>query len=306
MIENPTKKSQEAMEAKTLAVPPRERSGEGGSTVVVDPILESGVKIAEITVDDEEFDLYAPAGGGGGSLPSGGTAGQVLTKTGDQDDDYDWRNPTAPSLSGITCRVKSNTEMILQHYLTVSDITVTNISDDADNINMTPLFAFQLTDIPVNDIENAVSFDARMDIMSGKITLTCPSTVVDGMVRMNFAFSPASVEIEDDEMGTLAYLSVDHYSESKDIYFDNDTHQAEINLNEFITDSDFEVKLYNLSGTAIPSTAYVNADIALNLTIENKTNIQGTDTITATLDPDTAFYLDIPAYKEVVLPYHQS
>ena len=33
----------------------------GGSTVEVEPILESGTKIATISVDDDDFDLYAPA-----------------------------------------------------------------------------------------------------------------------------------------------------------------------------------------------------------------------------------------------------
>lgn len=34
--------------------------GGGGSTVEVEPILESGTKIATISVDDDDFDLYAP------------------------------------------------------------------------------------------------------------------------------------------------------------------------------------------------------------------------------------------------------
>lgn len=33
----------------------------GGSTVEVDPILESGTKIATISVDDDDYDLYAPS-----------------------------------------------------------------------------------------------------------------------------------------------------------------------------------------------------------------------------------------------------
>lgn len=56
----PTEASQEAMEAKTLAVPPVERGGEGGSTVVVTPILTSGTHIADIDVDGETSELYAP------------------------------------------------------------------------------------------------------------------------------------------------------------------------------------------------------------------------------------------------------
>ena len=33
----------------------------GGSTVEVDPIVESGTKIATISVDDDDYDLYAPS-----------------------------------------------------------------------------------------------------------------------------------------------------------------------------------------------------------------------------------------------------
>ena len=42
-------------------------NGGGGSTVEVTPVLESGTKIATVTIDGEDTDLYAPEGGGGGS-----------------------------------------------------------------------------------------------------------------------------------------------------------------------------------------------------------------------------------------------
>lgn len=44
--------------------------GGGGSTVVVTPIVTSGTKIATITVDGYDEDLYAPSGGGGGTAAS--------------------------------------------------------------------------------------------------------------------------------------------------------------------------------------------------------------------------------------------
>lgn len=40
--------------------------GGGGSSVEVTQILESGTKVATITVDDTPTDIYAPSGGGGG------------------------------------------------------------------------------------------------------------------------------------------------------------------------------------------------------------------------------------------------
>lgn len=45
-----------------------EGGGGGGSNVVVTPILTSGTKIATITVDGTGSDLYAPNGGGGGTV----------------------------------------------------------------------------------------------------------------------------------------------------------------------------------------------------------------------------------------------
>lgn len=50
--------------------------GGGGSTVSVTQIVSSGTKIATITVDGADTDLYAPSGGGGGgSTVSWGTPG---------------------------------------------------------------------------------------------------------------------------------------------------------------------------------------------------------------------------------------
>jgi hypothetical protein len=45
-----------------------EGGGGGGSNVVVTPIVTTGTKIATITVDGQGNDLYAPNGGGGGTV----------------------------------------------------------------------------------------------------------------------------------------------------------------------------------------------------------------------------------------------
>lgn len=104
MIIEPTEKSKEAMQAKTQAVPPVERSGGGGSgvqSVEVTPILQTGTKIATIEVDDDSKDIYAPEG-----LPSTQYAmdGQVpvLRKGVLQDQVYEyvnWESMATPSLN---------------------------------------------------------------------------------------------------------------------------------------------------------------------------------------------------------------
>ena len=44
-------------------------NGSGGSSVTVTQIQTTGTKIATITVDGDDTDLYAPSGGGGGDTP---------------------------------------------------------------------------------------------------------------------------------------------------------------------------------------------------------------------------------------------
>lgn len=39
-------------------------TGGGGSAITITPIVTSGVKIATITIDGVDYDLYAPQGGG--------------------------------------------------------------------------------------------------------------------------------------------------------------------------------------------------------------------------------------------------
>ena len=42
--------------------------GGGGSTVEITPVLTEGTKIADFEIDGEEGSLYAPSGGGSGSI----------------------------------------------------------------------------------------------------------------------------------------------------------------------------------------------------------------------------------------------
>ena len=42
--------------------------GSGGSTVTVTPLLDTGVQIATLTVDDTSYALYAPVGGGSSNI----------------------------------------------------------------------------------------------------------------------------------------------------------------------------------------------------------------------------------------------
>lgn len=74
----------------------------GGSTVSVTQIQSTGTKIATVTVDNVDTDLYAPTGGGSSSLAglsdvslSSPTSGQVL-----QYDGTDWINANAGGGSG--------------------------------------------------------------------------------------------------------------------------------------------------------------------------------------------------------------
>lgn len=42
--------------------------GGGGSTVTITPTLDTGIKIADFTIDGVSGELYAPQGGGGGGV----------------------------------------------------------------------------------------------------------------------------------------------------------------------------------------------------------------------------------------------
>lgn len=76
-------------------------SGEVQEITLV-PTLTAGTKIAEITIDGTTYDLYAPSGGGGGDLPSGGNVGDVLMKTADG---TEWSDDVTELKSAITQKV---------------------------------------------------------------------------------------------------------------------------------------------------------------------------------------------------------
>lgn len=89
-------------------------TGGGGSTVSVNPILTTGTKTAEITVDGRTYTLYAPAGGG--SLPDNVT---VKTRI-----DFDG---SAFKIDGVT----QNYKQLYDHHITKSDFAFVVYGDRA-------------------------------------------------------------------------------------------------------------------------------------------------------------------------------
>lgn len=84
--------------------------GGGGSTVSWNQVVTTGTKIATITIDGEETDVYAPTGGGSSTL-EGLTDTEIANKT-----NYDtlfynngkWRNIPFSQLANLTGLVKEN------------------------------------------------------------------------------------------------------------------------------------------------------------------------------------------------------
>lgn len=329
MIDNPTKKSQEAMEAKTLAVPPRERSGEGGSTVVVTPILTTGTKIAEIDVDGETSSLYAPAGGGGG-LPEGGTAGQVLEKYGDGDGEaywadkqevprgglagqvlknfgnnhYGWGSIPAPT-AGVRAYARYKNGDVIQESIPYSDLIVTNIQDEVGNLS-TPsaLFEYSASDIECLD-QGEKANDAYIYAPSGTILLTCPSTAVGATATLHLhAITPSSIEITDSEESVLYYLDID-VERDITVSFDDETHTAEVYLHNLFRHDDFNIDLINLEEyTPITEGCKAAVSLELDISVTSYTGLQSSDVIDITLDSNyLSMYYVIPGYREVILPF---
>lgn len=85
MITNPSEASQEAMQAKTQAIPPKER------TVITIP---AGGKKGQVLVkaSDNDYDVTWEDRAilGLDDVSGDGTAGQVLTKYGTDPEDYYW------------------------------------------------------------------------------------------------------------------------------------------------------------------------------------------------------------------------
>lgn len=66
---------------------------------VVAQLSQSGAADGDVITWDDAAGMWVPAtpAGGGGSLPTGGTAGQVLTKQSSTDGDADWQTPSGGS-----------------------------------------------------------------------------------------------------------------------------------------------------------------------------------------------------------------
>lgn len=92
-----------------------EGGGGGGSTVEVVPILESGTKIATISVDDDDYDLYAPAGSGENAWTL------VGTQTG----------TAAQAISGYSeyyIKIAPNTTHIMEVIILASELSSTAVN----------------------------------------------------------------------------------------------------------------------------------------------------------------------------------
>lgn len=69
--------------------------GGGGSSVSWNQILQSGTKIAEVTINGTTQDVYAPSGGGGGGGGGGESMVHIYSKVGSD------RNRISESISHV-------------------------------------------------------------------------------------------------------------------------------------------------------------------------------------------------------------
>lgn len=93
-----------------------EGGGGGGSTVEVTQVLESGTKIATITVDDTPTDLYAPAGSSGHNYS---TTEQVVGKWIDGSDVYEI-TLDAGDVPDTSAKTLDNTPANIAHLISVA------------------------------------------------------------------------------------------------------------------------------------------------------------------------------------------
>ena len=83
-----------------------------GSNVSITPSLSSGTKIADFEIDGDDGALYAPTPPTVHNPPSGGAAGQVLTKNSAMSYDYSWNTPqSGGSDVSITPTISSGTKI---------------------------------------------------------------------------------------------------------------------------------------------------------------------------------------------------
>lgn len=105
----------------------------GGSIVTISDLLTSGTKIATITIDETDYDVYTPGGGGGGGstvswgTPSGntipltvdGTTNTLLTSFTETD-------PTVPSWAKASSKPSYTFSELTSHPTTLSGYGITD------------------------------------------------------------------------------------------------------------------------------------------------------------------------------------
>ena len=315
MIENPTIESQEAMEAKTIAVPPRTRSGggtehgipEGGTTGQVlqkssnsnyevewgDPVPgpvgpqgpqgeqgpkgdtgeqgprgiqgeqgpqgiqgpqgEPGAKgdtgaqgpQGEQGIQGEQGPqgIQGPAGPGvptGGTagqvlekygngdnetywadkraVPTGGNQGQVLTKYGTSDSEYAWRDPAEPSFAGIHALINSGTARLTE--LGFTDGTVTSATGDSSTLAGSTIYTINKTGtnritLPYSVMVSYNQFIATavFNYWDAEIAIqgTLAGTIQTASAQMNleYHFAVTAYDSEDTYLGYSSYDGAD-------------------------------------------------------------------------------------------------
>lgn len=213
MITEPTNKSKEAMEAKTLVVPPKERTIEGG--------LPSGGEAGQVvtkTADGAEWadvpqelpDLEGSDAGdvltnignnktawvANHDVPSGGSAGQVLKKATNQDYACQWGAPTVGLFKSTSAanRFKIIVAENSDYPATGSDTswTVTGISVPSaimsifnsqyqDNEYATGMIGIQIAEVDPEDPDIPISLITK-DLRPFNVAYT-----VDGNFQISFA-----------------------------------------------------------------------------------------------------------------------
>ena len=198
--------------------------GGGGSTVSVTQIQTTGTKIATITVDNVDTDLYAPNGGGGGSGTIEGDAtvkwaGKSLTS---EPDTYPFKRvkvTTAPSTSGNATpstqyRFNDGTENV---YFNVTFDTDYSINGNGSKTDTTIYFTDDINEtdtrgsIVLNLSNNSVTTDnANISIISanGLSNPTISGTSLRGLAPSTIEISYNGNTYTANRSGELAMLLI--------------------------------------------------------------------------------------------------
>lgn len=195
-----------------------EVSGGSGSTVTVTQIQSSGTKIAEIDVDGNTTDLYAPEGGGSEVIanPSGASTGGDLTKIGINGVNYDLAggseviaNPSEAStggdltklgIDGVVYNLASGggSEVIANPIGASTDRDLTKIGIDGVNYNLAPVICplsakslLQLHVIGVLDPNGNVIYDVKNTGLNNYTDITVTDsgsyTFIFGKWKLNWS-----------------------------------------------------------------------------------------------------------------------